>query len=283
MITRWLGEKPRSTGPRQRKRARRAVLGARSVWPPASRTAARQPLRSLRRSPRQRRRRRAGGVACTSGRHDTSSPRPRHRVGVGRGRCNGDPPYAVITPFVTAASRVGANPGARPRERATGRCRLFIFRSQRHLCIGINPVWQSRTRAPAQRARDTRARAPRESLCDDVVRDVARASTGGASRRSRRPSERKNALFPPAWGCGEPSERVAARFGAAAAEEIEIFLFRKALPGRGPPFLKTEVPYSGAPRIRVFVLLVHLCRNRYAVACAESRDSGVSCTGWAQD
>ena len=91
-------------------RARRAVMRARSVWPSASRTAAKQPLRSLKRSPRQRRRRRAGGVACTSGRHDTSSPRPRHRVGVGRGRCNGDPPYAVITPFVTAASRVGANP-----------------------------------------------------------------------------------------------------------------------------------------------------------------------------
>ena len=96
-------------------RARRAVLRARSVWKPASRTAARRPLRSLRRSTRQRRRRRAGGVACASGRHRpgaqaTSSPRPRHRVGVGRGRCNGDPPYAVITPFLTAASRVGANP-----------------------------------------------------------------------------------------------------------------------------------------------------------------------------
>ena len=94
-----------------------AVLRACSVWPPASRTAARRPLRRLRRSPRQRRNRRAGSVACASGPHDTSSPRPRHRGGVGRGRCNGDPPYAVITPFLTEASRVGANPG-----RCTGRC-----------------------------------------------------------------------------------------------------------------------------------------------------------------
>jgi len=45
----------------------------------------------------------------------------RHRPGHGTalaldasnacGRCNGDPPYAVITPFLTEASRVGANPG----------------------------------------------------------------------------------------------------------------------------------------------------------------------------